>query len=326
MRHLIILLLALAFVGEGLQTLPYAQTDQIPTALLLERENSDQPSEQTIYLMTMDGERVILLAPETGHQFNAMENGWLLLDDGSLGFNLRDESPVLTTITPEPPINHLAAIRAAAGEDFTPLFGPVLVDEGVYLMAGENDPAVNLYALQNGDLMQLTDARMIFPEAVEPLLSASVEFIAPRPDHDGFLYRARVRDAEGTDHNALFYHDLTGSVPTPFFGKDPVWSPDGLQLAGSRVRTLDDGSPRYGLWVVDVASGDVTFVADGCNPGWSPDGAWLAYDLHENATWQGYTDCYASGQVEALNLVTCERILLSDGLQDFVTLIGWLPE
>jgi hypothetical protein len=39
-----------------------------------------------------------------------------------------------------------------------------------------------------------------------------------------------------------------------------------------------------------------------------------------------YTDCFVNGQVEALNLEMDEYVLLSDSLQDFVTLIGWLPE
>jgi hypothetical protein len=254
---------------------------------------------------------------------NRLENGWLLLDDGSLGFNLRDDAPEITTIAPPPFVDRLAEIRAVIAEGFTPMFGPILVDESLVLMAGEDDPTVNLYGLADGGLVQLTDARTIFPEAAQPLLSASVDFIAARPDHEGFLFRARVRDATGSDHNALFWHDLTVSHPMPFFGKDPVWSSDGDSLAGS---TFDDDSSLYELWVFDLTSGAESFIANACNPQWSPDTAWLAYDLHQDAAWQGYTDCYANGQVEAVNLVTGGRVSLSEGLQGFVTLIAWLPE
>ena len=303
----------------------FAQRDAPPAALLLERANTDQPGPQAIHRVTLDGTLTTLITPQDGHQFYDLDGDWLLLDDGSLGINLRDEVPQITTISVETPDDPLAAIRAVAGEGFTPMFGPVMVDKGLYLMAGVGDPAVNLYTIKDDALIQLTDARTIFPEAVAPLLSASVEFIAPRPKHPGFLFRTRIRDARGTDRNALFYHDMTRAQPMPFFGKDPVWSPDGLSLAGSRLRNLDDGTPRYRLWLVEVISGDETYLADGCNPQFSPDGAWLAYDLHENATWQSYTDCFASGQVEALNIHTDARVLLSDGLSEFVTLIGWQP-
>jgi hypothetical protein len=307
----------------GLQTLPYEEPYQSPpTALLLSRQDSDQPSAQTISAVTMGDQRETLITLQD-QTFNRLEDGWILLDDGSLGINLNSNTREIESVAVQPPEDVLADIQQLLGDDFTPMFGPVLVDNDLILMAGQGDPAVNLYLLRDGDLMQLTDARTIFPEAAEPLLSASVEFIATRPQHEGFLYRARVRDGEGIDHNALFWHDLTDSHPMPFFGKDPVWSPDGNSLAGSR---FNDETALYELWIINVVSGEERFIANACNPQFSPDGAWLAYDLHENAIWTAYTDCFASGQVEALNISTGERVLLSDGLPDFVTLIGWLPE
>ncbi|MBZ0304694.1 MAG: hypothetical protein K8I82_01380, partial [Anaerolineae bacterium] len=145
-------------------------------------------------------------------------------------------------------------------------------------------------------------------------------FIAVRPSHMAFLYRARLRDATGQDFNTLYLYDFERHQEMPFFGKNPVWSPDGESLAGSRLSE----SLIYELWTVNLQTEETGFIANGCNPQYSPDGLWLAYDLHDNSQWQGYTDCFASGQVEAMNLETGEKVLLSAGLKKFVTLISWV--
>ena len=111
----------------------------------------------------------------------------------------------------------------------------------------------------------------------------------------------------------------------PFFGKDPVWSPDGVVLAGSRLAELGDGSSLYGVWIVSLETGDERMIAYGCNAQWSPDGIWLAYDLHDDVQRQGYTDCFANGQVEGFNVGTGERVLFSEELTGYVTLISWSP-
>ena len=219
------------------------------------------------------------------------------------------------------------------GKTISPLYGPIAIDishsdpDTLYLMSGETTPFVDFYALLNGELRQLTDVITLFWDFTPPILSASVEFIALRPGYAGFLYRARLRDSTGTDFNKLFFYDFAAqnSIEMPFFGTDPVWSPDGMQLAGSRLGENEVGLPLYSLWVVDLRNGSELEIAPGCNPQWSPEGAWLAYDVHVDARWQGYIDCFASGDVEGIHLQNGERILFSDSLSGFVTLIGWRP-
>jgi len=209
-----------------------------------------------------------------------------------------------------------------------PLFGPVVLRQQppLFLMSGADNPFVNFYTLnQNGTPQALSDVVALFPDHIPPILSASVEFIAWRPAHDGFLFRARLRDSSGQDHNALFWHDGQNSQAMPYFGKNPVWSPNGLLLAGSRLETRPRGQPPlYGLWVVDVESGAEQRLDAGCNPQWSPDGAWLAYEGHVESQWQGYTDCFASGTVFAHNWQSGAKLMLSAGLNGHVALIGWL--
>jgi hypothetical protein len=206
---------------------------------------------------------------------------------------------------------------------FPPLAAPY---PNLYLLSGSADPFTNFYLLEAGELVQLTNVVAFFPEATNPILSASVEYIAERPgDAPGFLFRARLRDSEGTDHNRLYLHDFTSgeNIEMPYFGKDPVWSPDGLALAGSRLEADAQVPPLYELWIAWLGSGKELRVGYACNPQWSSDGEWLAYDLHDNSYWQGYTDCYANGEVEAYHLANEARISLSENIDGFVTLVSW---
>jgi hypothetical protein len=262
-----------------------------------------------------------------GHVFHSLDGSWLLLDDGGLGLDL--SQPNLTLVPAPLPTPNISPITPPS---FQPLFGPqpIAIPAGaypdpLYKMSGEASTTVNIYALIDGTYQPLTNVLSLFPAATEPILSASAEFIAARPKHSGFLYRARLRDGTGVDHNGLYLYDLAtqSNLAMPYFGKDPVWSPDGIWLAGSRLDE-DSNPPLYTVWIANILTGEERPLGHGCNPQWSPDGKWLAFDGHDNSQWQGYTDCFAGGQVYGINLENGEQILFSEGITDFVTLVGWV--
>ena len=70
----------------------------------------------------------------------------------------------------------------------------------------------------------------------------------------------------------------SGTFLTP--GSDPVWSPDGAQLAF--MVEGEDGAT--GVYVIDAAGGNGTFFTPGSDPGWSPDGAQIAFTSDEEGT------------------------------------------
>jgi hypothetical protein len=136
-----------------------------------------------------------------------------------------------------------------------------------------------------------------------------------------------VRDGAGQDHNALYFYALAAqqSLEMPFFGKNPVWSPEGTHLVGSRLKISERQPPQYELWMVTLASGEEVLIGMGCDPQWSADGRWLAYNGHSDAQWQGYTDCFANGQVIGYSLLAHENVFLTANLERYFRLVGWLP-
>jgi len=70
---------------------------------------------------------------------------------------------------------------------------------------------------------------------------------------------------------------------------DPSWSPDGKQIAFTRLNGCQDPECVFGdVWVMDADGTDQRLVTKGFNPSWSPDGEKLAY---ESCTTSGLYPC-----------------------------------
>lgn len=122
----------------------------------------------------------------------------------------------------------------------------------------------------------------------------------------GGEYRLMVGDQAGIDEPREI------PLPGTSFYSEPAWSPDGdhLLLRGNHL----------GLWVVELASGDVTKIdtdtyddpGRGFDAAWSPDGRWVAYskslDSHQRAiflysTEEGETHRITDGMADAVSPV-----------------------
>jgi len=237
------------------------------------------------------------------------------------------------TPIPTPPPDPLGWVRSFLGEDFTPLgevqwvVAPGSVPFPIVSFALPQAPSLELYILKEGVLRQVTDVPRLFPEAQTPILSASAQFLSWRPVYGGFLYRARLRDAAGFDHNALYLWDAETETSSlaPYFGLTPAWSPDGEILVGGRLEENPPTAPLYRLWWSNLSTNEEKPLAYGCNPFFSFDGAWLAYDGHEATQIEGYTRCLSSGRVFIRRMADDTSLELGAELGGYLNVVGWLP-
>lgn len=313
-------------VTVSAQPAPHASDSPAYHLLVIERTHD---AEHTLYQLDLaeNGQIVTIqtvLSATAGYQLR--QN-----NDKQLIFARADGTQWQLTKTPNLPTDaQIKTWIASVIKHVQPLSGPrefVVVPNSknstIFVMTGEADNTLNLYLLDEaGQIQQLTYSAQTMAEN-SPLLSTSVEFIAWRPLYPTqFLYRVRVRDMEGHDTNQLYLYDLAAqtNTPMPYFGKSPVWSPDGLRLVGAR---FNEETRLYELWQEDITTHETTQLANGCNPQFSPDGRWLAYDAHTSSQNLNYTDCFANGEINLMHMPTRQRYLLTEQIGGYAQIIAW---
>ncbi|MBI5931854.1 MAG: hypothetical protein HY862_21270 [Chloroflexi bacterium] len=309
------------------------------SVLLLARATATSP--HALYQITVDEQghltKTTLLTASEGYTLVNRTPDTLdfarSADEPPLRILVKTGERFILTDEPTPPADDpIQAWTSQILEQVTPLSGPrdfhPLPNDPtsvIFSMTGPTDNYLNLYWLDSADTIHPLTTVQKTGDASPQLLSASAEFLNWRPaNFFQFLYRARQRDLQGQDHNELRLYSLSdfSDTPAPYFGKTPIWSPDGNWLAGERLN--DSTPPLYILWRVELATEQAMEIGPGCNPLWSTSGDWLAYDGHDNSQWQGYTDCYANGRVYAQNITTGDIIELSAHIGGFVLQAGWM--
>jgi len=102
------------------------------------------------------------------------------------------------------------------------------------------------------------------------------------PDGNKIAFFAEQKCTVASRDDGLMILDLqTGEMaPVPCSGYKSIfwmsqlsWSPDGKFLAASGAYG------QGGIFVIDLASGEIKTIAEGHDPSWSPKGDWIAYAL-----------------------------------------------
>ncbi len=330
LKYLITGLIGLTLSTVGFvvwQTSTSAEVVSTPQYELLISENYGD-AEQTVYAVQLadNGQilkRETLVSTATG---DILEKN----NRDSLIFIKKDGTSWMYAKSPRPSDAQIETWTTAILSQAKPLSGPRefqavpnTQNNTIFVMTGSADNNLNIYLLDENEIIQqLTDSTRIVPTDTL-ILSSSVDFIAWRPAHaQQFLYRIRVRDAEGNDTNELYLYDLktSSSSSTPYFGKDPVWSPDGQSLIGARFNAETE---LYELYQENLLTETTTYLDNGCNPQVSADGLWLAYDEHTSSHHQNYVDCFASGNVKIMELSTQDEYILTKDLNGYTQILGW---
>jgi len=110
------------------------------------------------------------------------------------------------------------------------------------------------------------------------------------PDGTKIVFGAFVGelDERGKGESELFLMDSDGGnlrqiTSRPGTDVDPTWSPDGTRIAWWGFEPQDDPAQTATplLFMMDVASGEITQLGEGSGQAWSPDGQRIAFVLEE---------------------------------------------
>jgi Tol biopolymer transport system component len=132
----------------------------------------------------------------------------------------------------------------------------------VQFPGGPNDPASQIFVVEDdGSLRQVTGSSTSFNGATLPVWSrdrTQIAFSGPKVGGDGIKGEIGVVNADGSGEREISE------------GRDVSWSPDGTQILVGEVDDVTSEPPS--MYLVDVATGEITDVGIGYQPRWLPDG------------------------------------------------------
>lgn len=125
-----------------------------------------------------------------------------------------------------------------------------------------DSPASQVFVVEDdGSLRQITGSSTSFNGATLPVWSpdrTQIAFSGPKVGGDGIKGEIGVVNADGSGEREISE------------GRDVNWSPDGTLILVGEVDDVTSDPPS--MYLVDVATGEVTDVGIGFQPRWLPDG------------------------------------------------------
>jgi Tol biopolymer transport system component len=155
-----------------------------------------------------------------------------------------------------------------------------------------------------------------------PLVEERIGYLpAWSPDGTTIAFGAFVGelDAQGRGEAELFLMDSDGGnvrriTERPGTDLPPSWSPDSSRIVWSGTTVPSDPSQTATtvLFMMDIASGQITELGEGSDPVWSPDGQHIAFVLAEEPP-PGTVQLRTNLDIYTLNVDTGERRQVTQG-------------
>ena len=128
-------------------------------------------------------------------------------------------------------------------------------------------PVSHIYVVEDdGSLRQVTGSSTSFNGATLPVWSpdrAQIAFSGPKVGGDGIKGEIGVVNADGSGEREISE------------GRDVSWSPDGTQILVGEVDDVTGEPPS--MYLVNLATGEITDVGIGYLPRWLPDGEHFSF-------------------------------------------------
>ena len=173
-------------------------------------------------------------------------------------------TPPSSALTESPNASEPPSASPSAAPEWTghPAAGLALVQFPI-----PDSPASQIFVVEDdGSLRQVTGSSTSFNGATLPVWSpdrTQIAFSGPKVGGDGIKGEIGVVNADGSGEREISE------------GRDVSWSPDGTQILVGEVDDVTSEPPS--MYLVDLATGEITDVGIGYQPRWLPDGEHFSF-------------------------------------------------
>jgi Tol biopolymer transport system component len=133
-----------------------------------------------------------------------------------------------------------------------------------------------------------------------------------------------VMDTDGSNQHELYREQAKASAGGVLLFT-PEWSPDGSQIAFTRVSYAGDAAKTAVYVVNSDGTGAREIASDGAEPAWSPDGERIAFSSARDKNGQTcFADCSPSGEIYVAEADGAARRLTNEKAEDSSP--SWSPD
>lgn len=225
-------------------------------------------------------------------------------DDGQIAFTANDSgdmqlcvmNPDGTNVACLPLATSVAEPLRSMSPNWSP-DGTKIAFSGARTTGNGQEASIYLVSANGDGLRQLTDAEVLD------------ETPAWSPDGTTIAFARTVKSGTAVADGVIMLlgRESTEPVPVtnhadldpPVIDRDPSWSPDGKQIAFSRLTITPQGELDTAIYILDIEDlSERLLIDDASAPEWSPDGTSIAFSSTRDGNGETcFHECNPSGEI-----------------------------